>query len=352
MIHAILGLFIRISNAFGIKWAPLDLPMQRRLQTLGALAWVIITLCGEPLCILAFFKLIYSAYWWLGILYAVWMINDIEVCHRGGRKIEWVRNWKLWSYYADYFPIQLRKTSELDPDKNYLLAVFPHGVVSSGIMGAFASNSRHVNKIFPGMSFNFITLAGHFSVPFFRDFILSLGGCSSSQESLLYLLDKKKRKGNGVILMVGGAAEALNSHPGEYTVVLKRRKGFIRVAMKSGAPLVPVFSFGEPDVYRPLDNPQDSWTRKIQEKVREITGISPIFLIGRGIFQYSFGILPMRAPINVVVGAPMEVERNLDPTDEEVNAVHAQFTEKLIQLFESEKSKYLQNHENTELIIT
>lgn len=48
-----------------------------------------------------------------------------------------------------------------------------------------------------------------------------------------------------VILSVGGAQEALNSKPGQYKIVVKKRKGFIKLCIVTGASLVPVFSFGE-----------------------------------------------------------------------------------------------------------
>lgn len=48
--------------------------------------------------------------------------------------------------------------------------------------------------------------------------------------------------------MVGGAAESLSAHPGTADLTLKRRKGFIKLAIRQGADLVPVFSFGENDV--------------------------------------------------------------------------------------------------------
>lgn len=130
--------------------------------------------------------------------------------------------------------MKLVKTTDLDPSKNYLFACFPHGVVCSGAFTAFCTNALGFYKIFPGMNSNMITLGGHFRVPFFRDLILGLGACSSSLESLLHLLDKKKHQGKCVALVVGGAAEALDSHPGEYKVILNRRKGFIKVAMMSG----------------------------------------------------------------------------------------------------------------------
>lgn len=345
-------IFIKISDILGIEWAPRNLPLSRRLQTLAATGWICLVLFGEALSICLYFKLLYSEYWLIIIIYTVWMMNDLNVCNRGGRTYQWVRNWAWWSYYRDYFPLKLVKTEELDPNRNYLFACFPHGVVCSGAFGAFATNALNFHEIFPGMTCNMITLGGHFLIPFFRDLLLAVGGCSSSQESLNYLLDCKNERGRCVALIVGGAAEALDSHPGEYKVILNRRKGFIKLAMRNGAPLVPVFSFGETDVFRPFNNPKDGILRKFQETIRKFTGISPMFPIGRGVFQYSYGVVPLRAPVTTVVGAPMDVNRNLDPTDEEVDAVHAAFKESLTDLFNKEKVNYLKNHKDFTLIIT
>lgn len=352
MLETAADMFRKISRSVGIEWAPLNVPMSRRLQTLAATAWVCLALFGQGTLLYLFLTLLYSDYWWLGILYAAWMLNDIDVCHKGGRTVQWVRNWGWWNYFRDYFPIKLVKTADLEPSKNYLFACYPHGVLSSGAYCSFATNALNFHKLFPGLTPHLIVLGGHFLFPFFRDLILSLGTCASSQESLLYLLNPKRFQGNCVAIMVGGAAEALDSHPGKYKIILSRRKGFIRIAMKSGASLVPVFSFGETDVFRPLNNPENSLLRRIQEKVRQITGVSPVFPLGRGMFQYSFGVVPLRSPVTTVVGAPMEVTRNLEPTDEEVDEVHAEFTKRLVQLFENEKSKYLKNHEEVQLVIT
>lgn len=40
----------------------------------------------------------------------------------------------------------------------------------------------------------------------------------------------------------------MSAHPGTADLTLKRRMGFIKLAMRQGADLVPVFSFGENDV--------------------------------------------------------------------------------------------------------
>jgi hypothetical protein len=57
------------------------------------------------------------------------------------------------------------------------------------------------------------------------------GGCPSSLDGLNYVLS---RPGNAVALIVGGASESLDSRPGLYKVTLKRRKGFVKLALMHG----------------------------------------------------------------------------------------------------------------------
>ena len=65
-------------------------------------------------------------------------------------------------------------------------------------------------------------------------------------------------------------------------------------------PLVPVISFGETDVYDQVRNPEGSWLRSAQEFCRRVTGIAPVALLGRGLFQYSFGVLPQRRKVTTL----------------------------------------------------
>lgn len=66
------------------------------------------------------------------------------------------------------------------------------------------------------------------------------------------------------------------------------------------APLVPVISFGETDLFNQVENPEGSFLRKLQEFLRKVTGIAPIMFIGRGFFQYNFGLVPRRSPVTTV----------------------------------------------------
>ena len=57
-----------------------------------------------------------------------------------------------------------------------------------------------------------------------------------------------------------------------------------------------------------LANPEGSWLRRFQDWwQRWVLVIPPIFMNGRGMFQYTAGTMPHRRPITVVVGAPVKV---------------------------------------------
>lgn len=51
------------------------------------------------------------------------------------------------------------------------------------------------------------------------------------------------------------------------------------------------------------------------------------------------------------VGKPLEFQRNLDPSDEDIEKLHSEFTKAITELFEQHKSKYIEDHENIKLVI-
>lgn len=40
-----------------------------------------------------------------------------------------LRNNFMTKHLRDYFPVELIKTADLTPDRNYLFASFPHGII-------------------------------------------------------------------------------------------------------------------------------------------------------------------------------------------------------------------------------
>ncbi|XP_030332402.1 2-acylglycerol O-acyltransferase 2 [Strigops habroptila] len=322
-----------------IEFAPLSVPLQRRLQTASVVQWVFSFLALAQCCVAAFIALLFTRFWLLCVLYAVWWFKDRDKPSNGGRRIHAIRNSVVWRYMRDYFPLTLVKTAELDPRQNYLMGFHPHGVLATGAFLNFCTEASGFSTLFPGITPHLMMLSMWFHIPFFREYLMSGGLVPSDKESASYVL-KNPEGGNVLAIIIGGAQEALEARPGSFTLLLKNRKGFVRLAIEHGTPLVPVFSFGENDLFNQVRNPQGSWLRKLQLRLQKIMGVSLPLFHARGIFQYSFGLVPYRRPIYTVVGKPIPVQRKHKPSEEEVDRVHEIYLKELNKLFEEHKARY------------
>lgn len=76
------------------------------------------------------------------------------------------------------------------------------------------------------------------------------------------------------------------------------RPGVRRVSASPRASLVPVFSFGENEVFQQFPNPPGSWVRRAQEALQRLLSVAlPLFHGRLGL------LLPFRTPI-YTVGEP------------------------------------------------
>lgn len=343
----------------GIKFAPLNIPLERRLQTLVIAIWILVFPFGDfwGYIITAYLLLYTQTLRYFMLLYFLWMYYDWNTCDRGGRSYSWIsrmRNNVVWRYFCNYFPLKLVKTVDLDPTKSYLFISVPHGILSVGVIGSFATDAIGCRKLYPGLDIRLITLDQHFKIPLFREIPYSLGCCAANAKSIEYLLStpaKSPYTGRATILIVGGVSESMESLPGTYRIVMKKRKGFVKLALKHGTPLVPVLSFGETDLYNQVYSPEGSTLRRIQNYIRNVIGLAPVIFSGRGLFQYSFGLIPNRLPVTVVVGRPLELPKIEKPTAEQIDEHHKKFMKHLIEFFETQKYNYIKNAETTTLEI-
>ncbi|XP_048372379.1 2-acylglycerol O-acyltransferase 2-B-like isoform X1 [Sphaerodactylus townsendi] len=322
-----------------LRFAPLRLPLRRRLQTAAVLQWVFSFLALAQCCLGLFVLLLLGEGWALAVLYAAWLYLDWETPARGGRRSAWVRRWAVWRHFRDYFPITLVKVADLDPARNYLFGFHPHGVLVAGAFGNFCTEATGFQELFPGLTPHLLMLPFWFKVPFFRDYIMSGGLVSSEKASASYLLSKEGG-GQVAVVAVGGPPESLDARPGAFTLQILGRKGFIKMALQHGAALVPVFSFGENELFNQIPNPEGSFLRTAQERLQKAMGLALPLFHARGVFQYSFGLLPFRRPIHTVVGAPILVPKTPSPSPEAIDQLHKTYLEKLVQLFEDNKVKF------------
>lgn len=218
-------------------------------------------------------------------------------------------------------------------------------IFSFGAGANFGSNHSKWSSLFPGIRPKFVTQKLTTLMPISREILLSLGYASATENALKTLLtqsndpnDEKNRDGftsNGIALIPGGVPEARYAYPNNYQCALAKRRGFIRIALETGASLVPAISFGENDLY--------NW------QLNKFT-ISKI-LNGRAFLPFNFGLLPKRHPINTVIGAPIHLVKTTKPSIESINQTHELFCTHLKDLFETHKWKYVKNFEQIHLNI-
>lgn len=225
-----------MAKHFGIEWAPLKIPVKRRRQTFAV--WLVVTLFmfGHTLCVIFCLLMLYFNLFTrlLVLLYFGWaFIIDRETPYKGGRYFPFFRRMTIWKHYVDFFPLNLIKTHDLDPSKNYLIGCHPHGVMAFGTSGNFASEGTGFSKLFPGVIAHLMTLNIQFKIPVYREWLMAMGICPASKESISHILTNMG-PGHSCVIVVGGAAEALEARPGNYKLVLKNRKGFIKLALRAG----------------------------------------------------------------------------------------------------------------------
>ncbi|EAW19394.1 diacylglycerol acyltransferase type 2A [Aspergillus fischeri NRRL 181] len=258
-----------------------------------------------------------------------------------------MRSLPIWSLYASYFPACLHRSEALLPTRKYIFGYHPHGIISHGAFAAFATEALGFSRLFPGITNTLLTLDSNFRIPFYREYALAMGLASVSRESCENLLSKGGADGEGmgraITIVIGGARESLDALPHSLRLVLKCRKGFIKLAIRTGADLVPVLAFGENDLYEQVRSDQHPIIHKLQMLIKRTMGFTIPLFHARGVFNYDVGLMPYRRPLNIVVGRPIQVvqQRDRDKIDETyIDGLHAKYIQELRRLWEQYKDVF------------
>jgi 2-acylglycerol O-acyltransferase 2 len=172
----------------GIRFAPMNVPLQRRLQTLVVLFH---STC-IALSISAFFFLCaIPIFWPLLIIYMIYCMSS-NAATSGTLKYRsnLLRSSPIWSLFASYFPARLHRSQELPPTRKYIFGYHPHGIISHGAFAAFGTEALGFSQLFPGITNTLLTLDSNFRIPIYRDYALAMGLGSVSRESCENLLSK------------------------------------------------------------------------------------------------------------------------------------------------------------------
>lgn len=272
---------------------------------------------------------------------------------RDGNRWEWfTRHFIPWEICRRFLRIRLLvpESFKKGTDAQYVFAVFPHG------------SNADFRILLDGMLYDALphqvaattrTLAATvlFRIPVVRELALWTGCVdarkkvaegllrSSSCSSKSSIADKKRRS---ILVLPGGQAEQMHTQHGREIVYLKKRKGFLKLAMKHGIPVVPVYVFGASDYYQ-------TWMVGIGIRFWLMKNLGISIPIAWG--QYGSLFCPRSVATTVVFGEPLRFSINKigSPSAEEVDRAQTKFIAALQALFEAHKKEL--GYENRELEI-
>lgn len=224
-----------------------------------------------------------------------------------------------------YFPVTVivEDQQALSAAAPCVLGVEPHSILPLGTIGL---NQYAATAPLPKLKLGATNAI--FNVPLLRHIWTWMGCAPAGKKDLKALL----AKGVTIGVVPGGVQECFYLEKGVETIYIKKRKGFVRLAMEERRPLVPVFIFGQSDVYN-WWKPSGKWYKSLSRSI----GFAPLLFWG---VWGSF--IPLPKPMTVVVGKPIMTpapDATGSFTTDQVDAVHQTFVSEMERLFRDYKTQ-------------
>ncbi|OQR96506.1 diacylglycerol O-acyltransferase [Achlya hypogyna] len=258
---------------------------------------------------------------------------------KGGKQWKSLRNHGIWNLMCEYLGMEIVREQELDPKKQYVFAYHPHGILVLSRLSYYAGN---FDALFPGIEARVLGATPMFYVPLGREICLWLDAVDASRSTAQKVLDNNL----SIIVYPGGSKEIFQTNPNskETVLVLNKRLGFIKLAVKNGAELVPIFVFGEKWMYNMWNPP-----KSVTEAVLQCFKVPMLLFWGRFCTWMPYQLTGKRK-LGVVYGKPIPVDKKEDPTDEECMELHAKYVESLKTIFHTYKTEFGYDHDETLVI--
>ncbi|CEG45545.1 diacylglycerol o [Plasmopara halstedii] len=238
------------------------------------------------------------------------------------------RSHHIWGLSAKFLGTKVIREQALDPSKKYIFGYHPHGIIVLSRVSTYGGNWE---KVFPGIPTRVLGASTMFYVPLGREMCLWLGGVNASRSTA----DKVLNGGISVAVYPGGVPEIFKTDPKSKVneLVLKKRLGFVKLAMRHGAELVPSFVFGEKWLYNMWNPPQG-----VIDFFRKTLKIPMIIFWGR------FMWIPKQPPkgkrFGVVYGKPIPTKLTDNPSEDEIGAVHTLYVAEIERIFAQYKKEF------------
>ena len=206
--------------------------------------------------------------------------------------------------------------------RQVILACHPHGVMSYCHALLYAHPTALA--LFPVARRRALGASPLFAVPLLRDFLLACGAIDAGRAAAKRALGA----GHSLTVLPGGEREQLEARAGRDEAYVRSRKGFCRLAVEFGAPVLPCFAFGESDLYH---------TSSALLGARRALAAAAYVALPLPCGDCWWNPLRTRRGVRltVVVGAPL-----VPGPDETAESLHARYIDALVALHEKHKARY------------
>lgn len=151
------------------------------------------------------------------------------------------------------------------------------------------------------------------------------GGCIPATKSLM--AEALAKDGANVCVMSGGIAELFLSSRNREQLYLLKRRGFVRLAIDSNAELVPLYIFGQTNMFDQL-----ATSGGYMMQVSRYLSASLTYFWGQLYLP-----IPFSTAVTTVIGTPIPVVVPADDSDEAmsraVDKMHGQFVDAIKELY-------------------
>lgn len=245
----------------------------------------------------------------LAVLYLAWQV--LEVVRPVGPTPKLVERFLKFSVQSatKYFSLKVvcEDQDAIQHGQTYVVGLEPHSALPTALPMMFNRFCEVLPS--PLRDIKILATSVAFYMPATKHLWWGLGIRPIDKRSFGDLLKAK----TSVVLVPGGLSECMIMKKGQEAMYLRKRLGFVKLALQHGAHLLPAFAFGQSDTY--------SWYRpgpplvpvRVVDAVRKVLGFVPLTMWGR------FGTpVPHKVPMMVVFGKPIVLPKLDDPSQDEI----------------------------------
>jgi len=215
----------------------------------------------------------------------------------------------------------------------FILALQPHGVISFTSMCAWITCPPEMRGIKTAVA------SAVLQTPILKNVLGIFNLTSASGDNIKSILRNGQGRDGCIVLYVGGIAEMFKSSRKEERLYLKKRKGFIKVALREkDVDIIPVYLFGNTSVLTVVKTGiLAHLSRKLQ--------VSLTYFWGKWFLP-----IPRDDKLIYVRGKPLGLPYIPEPTSDDIDKWHEKYCQEVTRLFNSYKEK-LPAYKHKQLII-